>query len=397
MEITGVAAGAAVRTASRRPVAGKRSSPSSSPSPRSARSVTIAVPAVNAKAPGCTVMCAGRGTMAGTESDAKAMTSAANIGTRLVLQLPDPDVPVARRVTVVLQEEGKPVRMRLVVRTRGVHGPAGDDRIVLHQRPVVQHRYPRRVVYRTIRREPGAVENDVVRLPLAGGSAGVHERRGLSVHGSGLAVGVGLVAVRIEHLDLVVAHQEHTAVTALLTLTLGRRGRRPLDMELDVSEDAPSDDRPGAGDDFRIPVPYQPSCGRAVLRLPLREILAVEQHDGVGWRRRRGSLGPGIDHRRPRSIHRVNRPLLGAHRGRDHESEQEDWELATQGFHVPLATAGTNRSMPAGGKSSVLPSSALLYAVIRSFTTSRPSSNVSSGDSRPRNTRTKCRSSASYP
>src|SRR5882672_8092216 len=55
---------------------------------------------------------------------------------------------------------------------------------------------------------------------------------------------------------------------------------------------------------------------------------------------------------------------------------------SSHGFHVPLATAGTNRSMPAGGKSSVLPSSALLYAVIRSFTTSRPSSNVSSGDSR---------------
>src|SRR5882762_3037615 len=159
--------------------------------------------------------------------------------------------------------------MWLVVRTGGVHRPAGDDRIVLH-------RDPRRVPYRTIRREPGAVENDVVCLPLAGGPAGVHERRGLSVHGSGLAVGVGLVAVRIEHLDLVMAHQEHAAVTALLTLALGRRGRRPLDVELDVSEDAPSDDRPGAGDDLRVSVPYQPFCGRAVLRLPLREILAVE-------------------------------------------------------------------------------------------------------------------------
>src|SRR6266853_833935 len=276
MEITGAAASAAVRRASRRPVAGKRSFPSSSPSPRRARSVTITVPAVNAKAPGCSVMCAGRGTIAGTESDAKAMMSAASIGTSLLRQLPDPDVPVARRVTVVLQEDGKPVRMRLVVRTRGVHRPAGDDRIVLHQHPVVQHRDPRRVAYRTIRREPGAVENDVVRLPLAGGPAGVHERRGLSVHGSGLAVGVGLVAVRIEHLDLVMAHQEHAAVTALLPLTLGRRGRRPLEVELDVSEGAPSDDRPGAGDDFRVPVTYQPFCGRAVLRLPLREMLAVE-------------------------------------------------------------------------------------------------------------------------
>src|SRR2546422_4814458 len=42
------------------------------------------------------------------------------------------------------------------------HGPAADDRIVLHQHPVVQHGNPRRVAHRAIGREPGAVEDDVV-------------------------------------------------------------------------------------------------------------------------------------------------------------------------------------------------------------------------------------------
>src|SRR5260370_1316483 len=125
--------------------------------------------AATAKAPGWSVMCAGRGTIAGTESAGKEMMSGASIGTSLLRQLPDPDVPVARRVPVVLQEEGKPVRMRLVVRTRGVPRPAGDDRIVVHQHPVVQHRDPRGVAHRTIGREPGTVEDDVVGLPLAGG------------------------------------------------------------------------------------------------------------------------------------------------------------------------------------------------------------------------------------
>src|SRR5207248_11321710 len=65
------------------------------------------------------------------------------------------------------------------------------------------------------------------------------------------------------------------------------------------------------------------------------------------------------------------------------------------GLHVPFATAGTNVSIPLGGNSTVFPCSALIYAVIRSFTTSTPSSKVSCGCSRPRTTRTNCRSSPS--
>src|SRR5262245_5365113 len=65
------------------------------------------------------------------------------------------------------------------------------------------------------------------------------------------------------------------------------------------------------------------------------------------------------------------------------------------GFHVPFATAGTKVSNPAGANSSVRPCSALMYAVIRTFTTCKPSSNVREGFSRPRKTLTKCRSSPS--
>ena len=56
-------------------------------------------------------------------------------------------------------------------------------------------------------------------------------------------------------------------------------------------------------------------------------------------------------------------------------------QTAGYGFQVPRATAGTNSASPGGGKSSVLPCSALMYAVISSFTTSTPSSHVSSGSS----------------
>src|SRR6266480_2268405 len=192
-------------------------------------------------------MSAGRGTMAGMESPARTNASAASSDTILLLYFPDPDVPVPGRVTVVLQEEGQPVRVWLVARTPPVHRPTGDHRVVLHQHAVVQHRDPRRVPHGPVGREAGPSENDVVGLPLAWGSARVHERRRLTVYGPGLAVGVGLVVVRIEYLDLVVCHQDHAAVATLLTFTLRRRGRRPLDVELHVAEAALGRDRPGVG------------------------------------------------------------------------------------------------------------------------------------------------------
>ena len=83
--------------------------------------------------------------------------------------------------------------------------------------------------------EPGAAEGDVVRLPLAGRARGVEQGRILAVDRAGLAVGVGVGLVRVQHLDLELAHQEDAAVAAILALTLGRARRGPLDVELDVA------------------------------------------------------------------------------------------------------------------------------------------------------------------
>src|SRR6478736_4370821 len=96
---------------------------------------------------------------------------------------------------------------------------------------------------------------------------------------------VGLVLVRVEHLELVRALQEHAAVPALLAFALHFGGCRPLDVQLDVAEAALRPDAARASLDGGDAIGNGPERGTAALLvLPLRQVLAVEQHDGIGRR-----------------------------------------------------------------------------------------------------------------
>src|SRR5437762_3125250 len=66
--------------------------------------------------------------------------------------------------------------------------------------------------------------------------------------------GVRDIPVRVEHLHLVRAHENHAAVPAVLSLSFGRRRRTPLHVQLSVAERALCFDRPRARDDFHISV-----------------------------------------------------------------------------------------------------------------------------------------------
>src|SRR4051794_34503895 len=77
-----------------------------------------------------------------------------------------------------------------------------------------------------------SLEHYVVGLPFAGFPGGVHQWRPPTVDRSRLTVRVGLVIPRIEYLHLVPAHQENTAVAAILAFAFNHRRRRPLDVKL---------------------------------------------------------------------------------------------------------------------------------------------------------------------
>ena len=66
------------------------------------------------------------------------------------------------------------------------------------------------------------VEEDVVGLPFAGRPAGVRQRRMLAVNPRRGAIGIGLVLVAIQDLNLILTHQENPAVAPTLTVAAGR-------------------------------------------------------------------------------------------------------------------------------------------------------------------------------
>jgi hypothetical protein len=93
----------------------------------------------------------------------------------------------------------------------------------------------------------------------------------------------------IEDLDLVTPLEIHPAVAATLSVPLDLGRGRPLQMQLDVAEFLPG--HQAAAIHLHRPAHQRPLGFAAVLRLPSRQILPVEQHDRV--RGCSGTIGEG--------------------------------------------------------------------------------------------------------
>ena len=168
---------------------------------------------------------------------------------------------------------------------------------MVHQNAVVEHRQARRTNQR-LPVEVRGLEHDVVGLPLARRTAGVDQGRVLPVHRRRLAVGVGLVLVAVEDLDLVAAHEEDAGVAPVLGAALRRGGGGELQVQLDVAELLAGGDGPRAVHDHGAVLELP--CGVPAAPAPRVEVRAVEEDHGVGWR---GSdLGTRGHDRGPRTL-----------------------------------------------------------------------------------------------
>ena len=124
----------------------------------------------------------------------------------------------------------------------------------------------------------GASKTMSYRLPFARTPRGIDEWRPLSVDRASLAVGVGGILERVEHLNLVLALEKDAAVTAVLAGAAddGRGG--PLHVQLHVAKRVLRREVAGVRHDLDITVLHLP---RLAARCPLRQVLTGEEHDGV--------------------------------------------------------------------------------------------------------------------
>src|ERR1039458_419591 len=199
----------------------------------------------------------------------------------------DPDVAEAHGLGVVLQTQGFLGCVRSVLSDLPPDGGAQLLPMIVHQHAIEEHGEIRRRDELAVR-EGGRLEQDVVDIPFALRAGGVDQRRPDSVHGAGGAIGIGQVLVGFQHLDFVAPHQFHAAIAAGLSGAGSLLGNHPLDMQLAIAELFLGDQAAGPRDDHDVAVLHFPlgflELASANLLHPVREILAIKQHDGVGGR-----------------------------------------------------------------------------------------------------------------
>src|SRR5437867_1348566 len=98
----------------------------------------------------------------------------------VILKLAVPDVTETHRVSVILEHQPASRRMGMIDRECLVQGLAHQLRVIVNYNAVVHDRDAAGLRQLAIR-ESGGGEKDIIGLPFAGLSAGVHQRRVLSV------------------------------------------------------------------------------------------------------------------------------------------------------------------------------------------------------------------------
>ncbi len=134
---------------------------------------------------------------------------------------------------MILKFNGPFFSMGGVFRGAFVSGGAQELDVVLNDDPIVQDRgVSGRLEFGTLETWPG--EENVVGLELSRFAAGVHQRGRLPVNCGGLAVGIGLVFVAVENLDLILSKKENAAIAPALARSLRGSGGCPLHMQLEI-------------------------------------------------------------------------------------------------------------------------------------------------------------------
>ena len=144
---------------------------------------------------------------------------------RCILPRQEPDIPESAWIIVILKPE-----ITFLKRTRNLHG-------IVNQHAVVIDGHGAGGFHRSSSfREGGPLNVNVVGLPLSGWATGVYPRSEAIVKSARLAIGIGVVLPRVQHLEFGQATDHHAAITAALSGTSDLSGCGPLDMKLPGSD-----------------------------------------------------------------------------------------------------------------------------------------------------------------
>ena len=122
---------------------------------------------------------------------------------------------------------------------------------------------------------------NVVGLPLAGGTAGVDQRRIFAVYGSRNTVGVGRIFIAVQDLYFVASHEKDAAVAPPLTISLDFGWAGKLQVSTYVAKVGIGLNIARARHDFHIAIFNFPARIATANAAPTREVTAVKEHDGV--------------------------------------------------------------------------------------------------------------------
>ena len=176
--------------------------------------------------------------------------------------------------------------MCLVGREADIRRVPLQDVVVLHEDTVQHDRNHRGRLQLAVGPELRGFPINIVHLPLLGPREHVCQRCDLLVDTPHHTVHVRRVVLPVKHLHFVDALQEDAAVALHLERVLRPRlWSLELDVQLAITEVLACLYRPRARDDDNRPILYLPfRIDRSPVfhrRAPLRQVLAVEQHNGI--------------------------------------------------------------------------------------------------------------------
>lgn len=141
-------------------------------------------------------------------------------------QLSYPDIPVADRISMILQHQRRLGIVFLIIRWSAVESCPLDLDVILNEDAIMNDREVRRRHHLAVLIHAWSAKENVIALPLTWFAARVHHRDVLLVNARRLSIRVSAIVVRVEDLNLVVSLKKHSAVASLLSFAFDFSGVR---------------------------------------------------------------------------------------------------------------------------------------------------------------------------